>query len=90
MSATVTVLPLTTNHRSPQRLYRCYILAESGHIQRLETLSCSNDDHAQSLAELIFLRQADCAAVELWDIGRIMLRLSRDSAPRQRVLAPAA
>ena len=80
MAATVTVLPFTTVRPSAQRFYRCYLLADTGHIQAVEILNCGSDDDAEALAELIFQRQPDCAAIELWDVGRVMLRLHRDRA----------
>ena len=82
MRATVTVLPFTTVQPSAQRFYRCYLLAETGHIQAVEILSCGSDGDAETLAELIFQRQPGCAAIELWDVGRVMLRLHRDNADR--------
>jgi hypothetical protein len=86
MSAILAVLPFGSSQA--RHFYRCYLFAASGHIEALETIACRDDDEAQAFAERIFEHQPDCAALELWDVGRVMLRLSRE-AP-QPVLAHAA
>ena len=58
------------------RPYRCYVIAATGHILALETVTCGSDDAARQAAERFLQQQSGCAAVELWDVGRRLVRLS--------------
>ncbi len=59
--------------------HRCYFRDEAGHITALHTISCRSDDEARAKAAALFRREPD-HALELWAIGRPLLRLTRDSA----------
>ncbi len=59
--------------------YRCYFRDKAGHIMALHTISCRGDDEAKAKAAELFRREPH-HALELWAIGRPLLRLTRDSA----------
>lgn len=58
--------------------YRCYFQDEIGHIMALQTIRCCGDDEARATAAEL-LRREPHHAVELWAIGRPLLRLTRAS-----------
>ena len=58
--------------------YRCYFRTETGHILALQTIRCRGDDEARETAAELFRREP-YHAVELWAIGRPLLRLTRES-----------
>lgn len=59
--------------------YRCYFYTASGHIAALETVRCAGDDEAKETAARLF-RERPCYAVELWDVGRQLTRLTQSGA----------
>ncbi len=62
--------------------YRCYFRDEVGHIMALQTIRCAGDDEAKEMAAALFRREPH-HAVELWSIGRQVLRLIHESAPAE-------
>ncbi len=61
------------------RPYRCYFRTTTGHIVELETIRCAGDDEARETAARLF-REQSCHAVEVWDVGHQLMRLTRDAA----------
>jgi hypothetical protein len=57
-------------------IYRCYFRARTGHIQALEVIRCSGDDAARQMAARMIRERPDYHAVELWDLGRQIVRLT--------------
>ena len=53
------------------RDYRAYYLDENGRVVRRETMRCETDEHALALLD----QPREEAAVELWDLGRLVTRV---------------
>ncbi len=70
-------------------VYRCYFRARTGHILALEVIRCGSDDEAMRSAATLIREGPDCHALELWDLGRPVARLTGDSCRAQPLQAGA-
>ncbi len=59
-----------------QTSYRCYSIAETGHILDLEVVNCANEESAKQIAATKFREHPQCRVIEVWEIGRRIARLS--------------
>ena len=57
-------------------VYRCYFRASTGHILALEVIRCGGDDEAKQAAARMIRERPDYHAIELWDLGRQIVRLT--------------
>ncbi len=57
-------------------VYRCYFRARTGHILALEVIRCGGDDEAKQSAARMIRERPDYHAIELWDLGRPIMRLT--------------
>jgi hypothetical protein len=56
--------------------YRCYSIAESGHILDLVVVNCTNEESAKQVAATKFRDDPQYSVIEVWEIGRRIARLS--------------
>jgi hypothetical protein len=55
--------------------YRCYSLAETGHILALVVVNCADEESAKQLAASKFRDDPQCRVIEVWGVGRRVARL---------------
>jgi hypothetical protein len=56
--------------------YRCYAIAETGHILGLRKVMCANEEQARRLAATAFRDDPRCCVIEVWEVGRRIARLN--------------
>ena len=56
--------------------FRCYAIAETGHITGLRMVKCADGEEAQRLATTAFRDDPYCCVIEVWEVGRRIARLN--------------
>jgi hypothetical protein len=63
------------------RSYRCYYLDERDMIFLAEIIEAASDEDALRQAAALLAKKPKATAVEIWDLARLVDRLTRDEAP---------
>jgi hypothetical protein len=71
-----TVLEPASHDANAPTPYRCYSIAETGHILDLVVVNCTDERSAKQLAATKFRDDPQCRVIEVWEVGRRVARLS--------------